>query len=142
MCYHQKGYYIFDIRYIFRTRKSWTIIKRFYQVVTWSKSWNFQNPFMGREIAPLDIFHSNISIRSTFIEYILLLKPHPFWDQGHIMKHFGSFCTWIYISSTEYLGSKKVAKKDENNMSCTRLYVEPTEILIGKARKRILLIIP
>ena len=40
-----------------------------------------------------------------------------------------------YIFSTSFLGYKS-SKKDENMMSYTIFYVESTEALMGKARRR------
>ena len=59
--------------------------------------------FTGRDITPLDICHSNISVKSPVRGEISLLKPHPFLAHGHIMKRFCPFCTRIYIISTAFL---------------------------------------
>ena len=103
------------------------------------KNWLFQNPFTSQEITPLFIYHSNISFRSLVRGDIFLLKSHPSLAQGHIMNHFGPFCTRIYIISTAFFRVQKGSKKDKNMMSYTRLYVDPTETLMYQARKMRLL---
>ena len=54
--------------------------------------------------------------------------------QGHDMRCFGPFGTRIYIISTSFLGSKS-SKKDKNIISCTGLYVDHIEALIGQSRE-------
>ena len=104
-----------------------------------SKNSKFSNFFLSQDTSPLDICHSNISIRSSVRGEIFLLKLCPFLAQEHNMKHFGPFCTSIYITSTVFLRVYKSSKKDKNMMSCTRIYVEPTYSLVRQARKGILL---
>ena len=67
--------------------------------------------FTDRQITPLEIWHSNISVKSPVKWEIFLLEPCPFMAQGHNMRHFGPFCTRIYIISTAFWWSLKVAKK-------------------------------
>ena len=83
---------------------------------------NIKNPCTGRDITPLDICHSTLSIGRPVRQDIFLLKPRLFWARGYNQRHFGPFCTRIYIISTEFQDIKS-SKKDENMMSCTRLYV-------------------
>ena len=55
---------------------------------------------------------------------------------GHDMGSFCPLCTRIYTTSTAFFIIFKGSKKDENMMSCARLYVKSTETLLGKGRKR------
>ena len=50
---------------------------------------NMENPFMGREITPLDICHPNFSVRSPVTVDILFSQVRPFLDLLLNLGHFG-----------------------------------------------------
>ena len=96
----------------FRSRKSGLIMKRFLEGYNLVKNPICFKLFYGSRDHPLgDIFHSNISAIGPVRGKIFLLGPLSFLSQGHIVKCFGPFGTRIYITYTEFLGSKRVAKK-------------------------------
>ena len=90
-----------------------------------------------REITPCSNCNSNFSVIITVRGEIFLLKPDPFLAPGHNMRRFGL----LYQNLHNFYSIFRVlkgSKKDKNMMSCTRLYVEPTETLTDQGGKRIL----
>ena len=53
---------------------------------------------------------------------------------GHNLSRFGPFGTRMYTISTEFFIILKSSKKDENMISCTKIYVESTKPLMGQGR--------
>ena len=69
------------------------------------------NTFMDLDITPLDIFHSNISIKRPVIGKISLLKPLPSLAMDIILDYLALFVPGSTNFLQHFLGSKNVAKK-------------------------------
>ena len=65
-------------------------------------------------------------------------QTEPIFGPWTQYETFWNFCTRIYISYPAFCRVFKSSKKDENMMSGTRHYVEPTETRTGQGRKMIL----
>ena len=113
-------------------------MRRFLACYNLVKNSILQNPFTDQEITPQ--FHLSFESqrqKSSQREDITsptasIFGPWTYYEM------FWPFCTMTYIISTAFLSVLKSSKKDKNMMSCTRLYVDPTETLTGQGRKRIL----
>ena len=133
---HIKWYQVmFDNQLFIPVVGSWDLYETFLAGYNLVKKSDFQNTSTGWNITSLDIWHSNISVRSTLKGDIFLLKLRPFWYHVHIEIHLGPFCTRIYII-IQHFSVLKTSKKDENMMSCTRLdtkmlnnYIDPLRLV-------------
>ena len=72
--------------------KPGTFLRRFLAVYNLvKKSINNFKSFTGGDITPLDICHSNISVRRPEIGEVFILKPRPFLDRDIILDAMAIF---------------------------------------------------
>ena len=77
-----------------------------------------------------------VKIKPSLSQFSVPSRKRPCLSHRHVTRRFDPSCNTIYIVSKSFLRVLKSSKKDENMMSCTILYIESTETLIGQARKK------
>ena len=84
--------------------------------------------------------HPNLSALSSTREELLLSQVHPFQPRKLI---WGVLAILYQLLHNFYSISQglKSSQHDENMMSCTRIYMDPTQDLMGQPRKTRLLIL-
>ena len=111
-------------------------MRRFLACYNLFKNRIIQNTFMDRDITPYLICHSNFSVISPVTGEIFFSNWTHFWPLD-ILWDILAFVHQDLHNFYSIFRVFKVIKKDKNIMSCTRLYVHPTETLTGQGTKRI-----
>ena len=86
-------------------------MRRFWAGYNLVENSNFSKHFYGPRYQPLGYLPLKSQRQNSSQRQIFRLKMRPFLAQKHIIRHFGPFCTRIYIIFTAFLGSKKKQKK-------------------------------